>query len=125
MIAGVGVDLVDVSRIERLLRDYGEQFAGRILAVDERAAFAASARKVWYLANRFAAKEAFAKALGTGLRYPVTLHAIGVASDASGKPSFSFHGPLPAYLASRGITGHHLGLTHEKGMACAVVVLEK
>ena len=125
MIAGGGVDLVDVSRIDRLLREYGEQFARRVLAIEERAAYAESARPVWFLANRFAAKEALSKALGTGLRYPVTLHAISVTADAVGKPLFGFHGPLPAYLASRGIIGHHLGLSHEKGMACAVVVLEQ
>jgi holo-[acyl-carrier protein] synthase len=125
MIVGIGIDLVDVSRIERLLGDYGDQFARRILAEAERTAFAASARPVWFLANRFAAKEAFSKALGTGLRYPVTLHAISVSSDSVGKPAFGFHGPLPDYLASRGVARHHLSLTHEKGMACAVVVLEQ
>ena len=125
MIAGVGIDIVDVSRIERLLREYGDQFALRVLAVSERPAFTASSRPVWFLANRFAAKEAFSKALGTGLRYPVTLHAISVTNDNAGKPEFGFHGPLPEYLASRGIARHHLGLSHEKGMACAVVVLEQ
>ena len=125
MIVGIGIDLVDVSRIERLLGDYGDQFARRILAEAERTAFAASARPAGFLANRFAAKEAFSKALGTGLRYPVTLHAISVSSDSVGKPVFGFHGPLPDYLASRGVARHHLSLTHEKGMACAVVVLEQ
>ena len=75
MIAGLGVDLVDITRVDRLLRQYGDQFARRVLAVEERAAYAGSARPVWFLANRFAAKEALSKALGTGLRYPVTLHA--------------------------------------------------
>ena len=125
MIVGVGIDIVDVGRIDRLWREYGDQFAWRILATAERQFFAASSRPVWFLANRFAAKEAFSKALGTGLRYPVTLHAISVTSDGVGKPSFGFHGPLPDYLASRGVIGHHLGLSHEKGMACAVVVLEQ
>ena len=55
MIAGVGVDLVDVTRVDRLLREYGELFARRILAVEEREAYAQSARPVWFLANRFAA----------------------------------------------------------------------
>lgn len=124
MIAGVGVDLVDASRIERLLNQYGDQFARRVLAPAEWLAFETSARPVWFLANRFAAKEAFSKALGTGLRYPVTLHAISVSADAAGQPAFGFHGPLPAYLASRGIVRQHLGLSHEKGVACAFVVLE-
>jgi holo-[acyl-carrier protein] synthase len=125
MIVGIGIDIVDVSRIDRLLREYGEQFARRVLAEAERSAFAASSRPVAFLANRFAAKEALSKALGTGLRYPVTLHAISVSSDGVGKPVFGFHGPLPDYLASRGVARHHLSLSHEKGIACAVVVLEQ
>lgn len=125
MIVGVGIDIVDVGRIERLLGQYGEQFARRILADAERPAYAASLRPVWFLANRFAAKEALSKALGTGLRYPVTLHAISVSSDSVGKPAFAFHGPLPGYLASRGVIRHHLSLSHEKGMACAVAILEQ
>jgi holo-[acyl-carrier protein] synthase len=124
VIVGIGVDIVDVARVERLLGEYGARFAERILAPAEREAFACSGRPNWFLANRFAAKEALSKALGTGLRFPVTLHAISVASDAVGKPSFSFHGSLPAYLAGRNIGRHHLSLSHEKGLACAMVVLE-
>jgi holo-[acyl-carrier protein] synthase len=124
MIAGIGIDIVDAARIERMLAAYGKRFAGRILAASERTAFENSPRPVWFLANRFAAKEAFSKALGTGLRYPVTLHAISVTNDAMGKPAFAFHGPLPAYLEARGITRHHMSLSHEKGLACAMVVLE-
>jgi holo-[acyl-carrier protein] synthase len=125
MIVGIGIDIVDISRIDRLWKEYGDQFVSRILASAERQAFTASSRPVWFLANRFAAKEALSKALGTGLRYPVTLHAISVSNDGMGKPSFGFHGPLPEYLASRGVARHHLGLSHEKGMACAMVVLEQ
>jgi holo-[acyl-carrier protein] synthase len=124
MIVGIGVDLVDVGRIERLMSEYGGRFAERVLAPSEREAFKSSGRPNWFLANRFAAKEALSKALGTGLRFPVTLHAISIASDAIGKPAFAFHGPLPAYLASRNIGSHHLSLSHEKGLACAMVVLE-
>jgi holo-[acyl-carrier protein] synthase len=125
MIVGIGIDIVDIDRIDRLLQEYGEQFARRVLAEAERPAFAASPRPVWFLANRFAAKEALSKALGTGLRYPVTLHAISLSNDSVGKPEFGFHGALPAYLASRGVARHHLSLTHEKALACAVVVLEQ
>lgn len=124
MIAGIGVDLLDAARIERMLTTWGGRFAERILHASERRAFEDSARPVWFLANRFAAKEALSKALGTGLRYPVTLHAISISSDAIGKPALAFHGPLPAYLAGRGITSCHLSLSHEKGLVCAMVVLE-
>ena len=124
MIVGIGVDIVDVGRIERLMSEYGDRFSERVLAPSERAAYKASGRPNWFLANRFTAKEALSKALGTGLRYPVTLHAISISSDEVGKPGFKFHGPLPAYLAGRQIGRHHLSLSHEKGLACAMVVLE-
>ena len=125
MIVGIGVDIVDMSRIERLLSEYGDSFVRRILAPVEQEAFAASSRPVSFLANRFAAKEALSKALGTGLRDPVTLRAISVSNDRIGRPTLAFHGALPDYLASRGVVHHHLSLSHEKGLACAVVVLEQ
>ena len=124
MIAGIGIDLVDKTRIDRLLAQYGQQFVRRVLNEEERTGFELSARKSWYLANRFAAKEAISKALGTGLRYPVTLHALGIISDAIGKPEFRFSEALQAYLDSRNIGGAHLSITHEGNMVCAVVVLE-
>ena len=124
MIAGIGVDLVEVARVERMLADHGERFVERVLAQPERAGYAQSTRPVWYLATRFAAKEAVSKALGTGLRYPVTLHAISVISDGVGKPELRFHGALPDYLRSTGIGRLHLSITHEKGLACAIVVAE-
>jgi len=124
MIIGIGVDLADANRIERMLVVYGSRFADRILAPSERAAFRMSSRPTWFLANRFAAKEALSKALGTGLRFPVTLHAISVESDTIGKPEFRFHGALPEYLSGRGVVRCHLTLSHEKDLACAMVVVE-
>ena len=124
MIAGIGVDLVDKTRIDRLLDQYGEQFIRRVLNADEQAQFANSARKGWFVANRFAAKEAISKALGTGLRYPVTLLSIGVRSNEHGRPEFSFSETLQANLQSRKIGAAHLSITHEKDLVCAVVVVE-
>jgi holo-[acyl-carrier protein] synthase len=124
MIIGIGVDLADAKRIERMLVEYGSRFAERILAPSERAAYRISSRPTWFLANRFAAKEALSKALGTGLRFPVTLHAISVESDTIGRPEFRFHGTLPEYLAGRSVVRCHLTLSHEKDLACAVVVVE-
>ena len=124
MIIGIGVDLADANRIERMLVEYGSRFAERILAPSERAAYRISSRPTWFVANRFAAKEALSKALGTGLRFPVTLHAISVVSDAIGKPEFRFHGALPEYLSGRGVSHCHLTLSHEKDLACAMVVVE-
>jgi holo-[acyl-carrier protein] synthase len=124
VIFGVGIDLVEVARVERLLAAYGERFYERVLAPSERAGYLQSARQVWFLATRFAAKEAVSKALGTGLRYPVTLHAISVVNDAVGRPALRFHGALPDYLKKAGVGEVHLSLTHEKGLACAVAVAE-
>lgn len=125
MIYGIGTDLVEPGRIARLLDKYGERFARRILAPDEVPAYQRSARPVLFLANRFAAKEAFSKALGTGLRYPVSLHSISVVQDGLGKPSLAFHLDLAELVRSLGIVNHHLTISDEQSLACAVVILER
>jgi holo-[acyl-carrier protein] synthase len=124
MIIGIGVDLVEAQRIQKLLDEYGDKFATRLLHSEEREYYERSARPMWFLANRFAAKEALSKALGTGLRYPVTLQSIGVISTDIGQPEFSYSEALKSYLQSRNVTNAHLSITHEKGLVCAVVVLE-
>jgi len=124
VITGIGIDLVDKTRIDRLLEEYGDQFVGRVLNAQEREQFAHSTRKSWFVANRFAAKEAIAKALGTGLRYPATLLSIGVLTGNNGRPEFFFSEALQGYLLSRRIRCGHLSITHEKDLVCAVVVLE-
>ena len=77
-----------------------------------------------YLAKRFAAKEAFSKAMGTGIRYPVNWHNVGVINARSGKPQLLFADALQSMLKSRGIAAAHVSLTDETGMACAFVILE-
>jgi holo-[acyl-carrier protein] synthase len=124
MIIGIGVDLVEAQRIQKLLDEYGDRFAARLVNSEEREYYERSSRPMWFLANRFAAKEALSKALGTGLRYPVTLHSIGVISTEIGRPEFSYSEALKSYLESRNVTNAHLSITHEKGLVCAVVVLE-
>lgn len=124
MIIGIGIDLVEAKRIQKLLDEYADRFAARVLNSEEREYYKRSSRPMWFLANRFAAKEALSKALGTGLRYPVTLHSIGVISTEIGRPEFSYSEALKSYLESRNVTNAHLSITHEKGLVCAVVVLE-
>jgi holo-[acyl-carrier protein] synthase len=124
MIYGIGTDLVEIDRVRRLLERYGERFARRVLGPREWAGFEQSANRAVYISGRFAAKEAFAKAFGTGLRHPVSLANINVTHDALGKPGLLLEDELEALLASRGVTGRHLSVTHEQNMACAVVVLE-
>ena len=86
MIHGIGTDLVQLRRMREALERHGERFALRILAASEVEAWRAHRDPARFLAKRFAAKEAFGKALGTGIRAPVLLPAIGVGHDALGKP---------------------------------------
>ena len=124
MIYGIGTDIVVTQRITDALERFGERFAARILAPQERAEFAAHVSPARFLAKRFAAKEAFAKALGTGIRHPATLHNIRVSHDRLGKPSLEFDPLLAVDLEQRGISRHHLSLSDEQDMAVAFVILE-
>ncbi len=124
MIYGIGIDVVEPHRVERLLGIYGERFARRVLTPREWGGYEKSARPVLFVANRFAAKEAFSKAMGTGFRYPVTLQCISVVQNRLGKPSLVFVPDLEAMMAREGIVGHHLTISDEKSLACACVVLE-
>jgi holo-[acyl-carrier protein] synthase len=124
VILGIGTDLCEVSRIERALERFGERFAARILVASELEVFRRRRARAGYLAKRFAAKEAFSKALGVGIRYPVNWHNVWVVNERSGKPAFEFSRPLAALLRRRGVAKIHLSLTDEIGMACAFVVVE-
>ena len=124
MIYGIGIDVLEPQRIARLRDKYGERFARRVLTPLEWPGYVRTARPVLFLASRFAAKEAFSKAMGTGFRYPVTLQCISVVQNAAGKPSLAFHPNLEQLVRSRGIVNHHLTISDEANLACACVVLE-
>lgn len=124
MIYGIGIDVIQPHRVARLLEKYGERFVQRVLTPLERPRYERTKQHVLFLANRFAAKEAFSKAMGTGFRYPVTLQCISVVQNSAGKPSLEFNEPLAALVKSRGINGHHLTISDESNLACACVVLE-
>jgi len=124
MIYGIGIDVIEPQRVARLIDKYGERFARRVLTAIEWPGYLKSARPVLFLANRFAAKEAFSKAMGTGFRYPVTLQCISVVQNRAGKPGFAFHPKLEELVKSHGIVGHHLTISDETALACACVVLE-
>jgi len=124
VIAGIGVDIVEIARVEQGLAAHGENFARRILAEGEWAGFRAAAVPAAFLAKRFAAKEAFGKALGTGVRAPATLRSIWVEHDDLGRPGFGFDTALAQWLEARGVVRHHLSLTDERDAAIAFVVLE-
>lgn len=124
MILGIGTDLCEIGRIEKALERFGERFAAKILVESEIEVFRRRKKRAGYLAKRFAAKEAFSKALGVGIRHPVNWHNVWVVNDRAGKPSLEFSKPLAALLKRRGIEKVHLSLTDEIGMACAFVVVE-
>ncbi len=125
MIYGIGIDVIEPQRVARLLEKYGERFARRVLTPIEWPGYLKTVRPELFLANRFSAKEAFSKAMGTGFRYPVTLQCISVVQNRAGKPGFEFHPRLDEMVKDRGIIAHHLTISDEKSLACACVVLEK
>lgn len=124
MIYGLGTDVVEIGRIEAALERHGERFARRILCPPELERFAKHRLKANYLAKRFAAKEAFTKALGTGIKSPANWHGVWVRNLASGKPVLEFSDALQKYLNAKGVTAAHVSLSDEKGVAFATVVLE-
>ncbi|MGZ8266829.1 MAG: holo-ACP synthase [Burkholderiales bacterium] len=124
MIYGIGIDVVEPHRIARLLELYGERFARRVLTPKEWPAYEKTKAPVLFVANRFAAKEAFSKAMGTGFRYPVTLQCISIMQNRLGKPGLEFHADLEDLLRREGIGGHHVTISDERSLACACVVLE-
>lgn len=128
MISGIGTDLVDARRVETGLARFGDAYARRLLAGDwnaaDYAAYAAHPRPARYLAKAFAAKEAFAKAAGTGLRAPVTLANLAVVRDPLGKPAFACAPGLADWLMTRGVAHTHLSLSDEGEFVLAFVVME-
>jgi holo-[acyl-carrier protein] synthase len=114
----VGVDLVEIGRIEGVLARFGERFLARIYTPAEQAYCRGRGRE---LAARFAAKEAVSKALGTGLR-GVSWREIEVLPDALGKPLVHLHGRAQQRAAELGLTQFAISLSHERGLAIAFVV---
>jgi holo-[acyl-carrier protein] synthase len=124
VIYGIGTDLIEIPRIAKALERFGERFALRILCEPEMRRYREHRKPVAYLAKRFAAKEAFTKALGTGIHAPANWHGVWVVNLKSGKPELRFSEPLAAMLKARGITRAHLSLTDERELASATVLLE-
>jgi len=124
VIFGIGTDIVRISRMAKNLEKYGDRFAARILTEAEMSIFSDSARQAQFLAKRFAAKEATAKALGTGFRNGLSLHDISVENDTLGKPVLVFSAQLQAMLKKQSISDAHLSLSDEQEYAIAYVLLE-
>ncbi len=124
MIYGIGTDIAAVERLAGMFQRHGQAAAEKLLAPAELADFAKATDKGRFLAKRFAAKEAFGKALGTGVRAPATLPAIAVGHDALGKPMFLYSDELAALLREKRLTAH-LSISDEHDYAVAFVILEQ
>lgn len=128
MIVGVGTDVCDLRRMRAVLERRGERFAERVLGERELAVFRArraraEGRGLAYLGTRFSAKEAFAKAIGLGIRMPMTWRSCEILNEASGKPCVRLHGALAAWFAARGWRAH-VSVSDENEYAASFVVVE-
>lgn len=124
MIHGIGTDLVSVKRIEEALFKFGDRFLHRILSEGEVAEYALSSQPARFLAKRFAAKEAFSKAWGTGIGEAIGWHDVSVGHDARGKPLIAPSRALSEKFATENIVAAHVSLSDEHDYAVAFVVLE-
>ena len=128
MIYGIGTDICDVRRIQASLDRHGERFARKILSEAEFATWQARSarwpeRGVRFLATRFSAKEAFSKAIGLGLRMPMTWRACEIGKLPSGKPTVLLHGALKDWFDARQLSAH-ISVTDETDYAASFCVVE-
>ena len=124
MIYGIGTDLVNIDRVKKILSKNRDGFVKRVLSEHEQALFANKADSAAYCAKRFAAKEAFAKALGTGIGRVVGFQDLTVRNNENGKPHFIPSEKLRLYLLEKDINQAHLSISDESQNAIAFVVLE-
>jgi holo-[acyl-carrier protein] synthase len=129
MIYGIGTDLCDIRRMQATLARRGDRFAERVLGPAELTVFSArraraEARGLRFLATRFSAKEAFSKAIGLGIRMPMTWRACEILNEPSGKPFIRLSGVLADWFNERGLVAH-VTVTDETDYAASFVVVEK
>ncbi len=129
MIYGIGTDICDIRRIRATFERQGERFALKVLAEGELAVWRKRSerwpdRGVRYLATRFSAKEAFSKAVGMGMRMPMTWRHCEVINLPSGKPGIRLHGELATWFEAQGLTAH-ITVTDEVDYAASFCVVEK
>jgi holo-[acyl-carrier protein] synthase len=124
MILGTGIDLIEISRIEASLLQFGERFSSRILRPEEVAYCHQFGRPAPHIAARFAAKEAASKAFGTGIGADLGWRDLEVARDAAGRPFLVLHGAARILQTRLQVSRIHLSLTHTAQYAAAVVTLE-
>ena len=125
MIYGIGVDVLELARIERTLARFGQHFIDRLLLPAERAQLSGTARPGRFLAMRFAAKEAVVKAMGTGFAHGMWIRDVGVVQNRWGKPEVVYSARGERMRKKLGIGAGHVTLTDEAGLIVAVAVLER
>ncbi len=125
MISGIGTDIVAIERFQRFVDENNSALLQRIFTEQERAYCSVRKNCAASYSARFAAKEAFLKALGTGLRDGISWHDIEVAHDRLGKPELILSGKAIELFLAHGLSSAHLSLSHDSGNAIAMVVLEK
>jgi holo-[acyl-carrier protein] synthase len=128
MIYGIGTDICDIRRLRETLARRGDRFAEKVLGPTELQVFHArrarlEARGVSYLATRFSAKESFSKAIGLGMRMPMTWRACEILNHPSGQPYIRLHGALADWFTERGLRAH-VTVTDETDYAATFVVVE-
>jgi len=123
-IFGIGIDIVEIERISSSIEKLGDAFAKKVLHPNELKNYLATKRQAQYLAKRFAAKEAFAKAIGTGIVEGVTLPRIEIINNQDGKPEIILHDVTLERFQSLDLKAIHLSISDEKKYAIAQVILE-
>jgi len=128
VIYGIGTDICDVRRVRASVERHGERFAARVLTDAEFKVWQARSarwpeRGLRYLATRFSAKEAFSKAIGLGMRMPMTWRACEITNERSGKPAIVLHGELKAWFEAQGLVAH-ITVTDETDYAASFCVVE-
>jgi len=125
VIFGTGIDIVDITRFERLLEQGNIRLFERLFTIHEQEYCARKARSAQHYALRFAAKEAFLKACGLGLREGMTWHDVEVVNDALGKPELRLHGKAQQIFTDMDLSKTFVSLSHDGNFAVAMVVLER
>ncbi len=129
MIYGIGTDICDIRRLRASLEKHGERFAHKVLSDNEMQTYRTRSerwpeRGVRYVATRFSAKEAFSKAIGMGMRMPMTWRLCEVAKLPSGQPTIVLHGVLKEWFEAKGLTAH-VSVSDESDYATSYVIVEK
>lgn len=124
MIVGTGIDVIEVDRMRTMLQKHGARFVDRVFTTDEQALAPTAADPTPFYAGRWAAKEAVAKALGTGIGEKCAWKDIRVLRGPAGEPQLSLHGDAAQTAAARGIAQVHISISHDRGLACALAVAE-